>query len=238
LCDRIERLTGDSSLDKKTATEVFDDRNATIHFHPPAGNAVEIKTLRGMNFSIDLLAKHLIPYLKGQDLSDAKKLLHLLQDQATSITGLRDKRLASFRDQLKGRYATKCPNCLQPAVILTQPEDDELFSCLFCFEKFDRDSFAQVYADAFPSSSYDPHDPPMNEVTECPECSSENLLLEADLINHKDIKRFCFTCNHDATGDTFETCSNCIRIYPAKQEDDWGLCAECTALQKELIAGP
>lgn len=236
LCDRIERLTGDSSIDKKTATDVFDDRNATIHFHPPAGNAVEIKTLRGMNFSIDLLAKHLIPHLKDDDLSIASELLRLLQDQATSITGLRDKRLATFKDQLKARYATKCPNCLQPAVILIQPKMGESFSCLFCFEEFDRHLFAQIYADAFPSSSYDPHDPPMNEVAECPECSSENLLLEAFLINHKEIERFCFSCNHDATEDTFEACSNCIRTYPVLHEDDWGLCADCTVQQRAFIA--
>lgn len=235
LCDRIERLTSESSIDKKTATDVFDDRNATIHFHPPAGNAVEIKTLRGMNFSIDLLAKHLIPHLKDEDLKNAKALLHLLQDQATSITGLRDKRLATFKDQLQGRYATKCPNCLQPSVILIQPEESESFSCLFCFEEFDRHSFAQAYADAFPSSSYDPHDPPMNEVAECPECGSVNLLLEADLINHKDIERFCFSCNHDATADAFGTCGNCMRKYPAPQDDDWGLCTDCTDLQRAFI---
>lgn len=235
LCDRIERLTGDSTIDKTTATEVFDDRNATIHFHPPAGNAVEIKTLRGMNFSIDLLAKHLIPHLKDEDLKNAKELLDLLQDQATSLTGLRDKRLATFKDQLKDRYATNCPNCLQPAVILIQPKDGESFSCLFCFEEFDRHWFAQAYADTFHSSSYDPHDPPINEVADCPECGTENLLLEADLINHKKIERFCFTCNHDATKDTFATCNNCTRTYPSPQHDDWGLCAECVAQQKAYI---
>lgn len=224
LCDRVNRVTG-REPDKAVAKSIFDARNTTIHFSPQPNNAIYVRVLVGLNFSLDFLAKELEPYLSGDDKEIASDLRERITRAAETLSGLKEKRLLLLEGELKSKgLAIQCPSCFQHALVLEPKEDTH--ACLFCFSKFVPWDLAAEYVSMFARSADELGDT-RDVLTDCPDCDTETLVLDVRVLRRDNISGLCFNCCSTFSREDFLDCSSCGKLFSPNEDDQNSLCSDC-----------
>lgn len=224
LCSRITRLTREK-VDSKTAAELFNARNATVHFSPPQTNAVFTQVLAGINFSIRFLKEHLISVLSHTETAVAQSLLGKLVTASTTLRALTQNRLISLVGELDNfpGVVTFCAACHQLALGMPRHDTSKMYECRFCFAKFSKYHYAVIYESIFLNNGIPGTEENQSYTGECPQCHSESAVLNISVRNRPNITQLCVNCLTDLSDKAFTPCAYCA-VQLATEE----LCRRCS----------
>jgi hypothetical protein len=194
-------------------------RNRAAHF-AIVGNAdlaVRTELARGLDFTIWFLETHIRPGAPGDEAALIDSSLEDLAQVLHELTAYVAERLATLKPKL-AKFTTllACPNCLQPALTLTEGESPR---CLLCWWEADGEDSANGYVyNVLNESEYVViKDGGIWPVHDCPNCGDTAFVSGVELIINRDSPApdgegyafACFTCSVQATYGEVDQCSYC-----------------------------
>lgn len=209
-------------------------RNRAAHFAIVGNTDIAVRgaLARGLDFTVWFLETHIRP---DAPLSEATLIDNALEELAPVLQELKAyvaERLATIKTKL-AKFSTllRCPNCLQPALTLSEGEAPK---CLLCWWQEEGEASANSYVyNVLNESEYVVvKDGGIWPVHDCPNCEDSAFVSGVELINNRTTPLnstyafACFTCSFEATAGEVEQCTRCGDWIISSEMSICGTCAQ------------
>jgi hypothetical protein len=213
---------GISNRHRERLSALKEHRNRLEHFGiAESAEALIAVTNAVLSFLLDFISSELqIPALSDEEQSTLNRIRRKLGDLQTFV----DKRWKAIGPVVEAADTpvVQCPACLETAAIVSEGID-----CKFCGHRQAAKDAADEYIGAVLGESYYSTIKEGGEwpLYECPECSSETLVDQAD--RDGIANRFvCFDCGQTWGVTDLRFCDSCGRPY-RREEDGATICDDC-----------
>ncbi|WP_338894293.1 hypothetical protein WBG99_00030 [Streptomyces sp. TG1A-60] len=222
--DRLRNIAGVDVNEKgsRALEALAKSRNSLQHYGLTApAPAVEARAAEVLDFLMDFIHAEL-PVQPGYPLDKVEEELAYVRARLSTIQSFLKRRHDQLRFELeKVRDATaQCALCAQWAVVLGSGGGP--LSCRFCHH-------AWPTAELAAADSGLAHAEWGVEVTHCPECCEDAVLVDLATVASAPGHRHsvCFACG--TRFDTLGKCESCEQHYSPGPGEDSGLCPDCLA---------
>ncbi|MFZ4248201.1 hypothetical protein ACOZDF_23345 [Streptomyces griseoincarnatus] len=214
-----------SKEDKATLLALAKTRNQLQHWGlTEEANAVLTRAADVLDFLIRFLDEHLLPGLDADDEEAVTEDLEVIRTGLTDIGSYVTSRMKRLEESgLKEHEAltVRCPDCQLYALVV----DGITNNCLFCPRSWpDPEELARAHDNVFGNFPA-PGDPWEATLTECPDCNSWTLALEAETAASNGVPvALCFNCG-EVKNSAMEQCLRCGTLY--RPVDTETVCSSC-----------